>query len=105
MAQLLELAKTFGVPLALCAFFAYINYETQKNSMRRDAEREKSMTGRLRVIEDYQRGQMGIMIRDLTQVHEQTIEALKQNTVALGNVNTAIVFCSSDKTRWKGGDV
>ena len=77
-----ELAKTFGVPLALVIFFVI-----------QGKYREDRMARRIDVVSDYQRDQMGEMIQDLAALHAKTVTALEHNSAALSEVNKTMILC------------
>lgn len=83
MEQFLELAKTYGVQVAVILFFIW-----------RDWQREHSMTARLRDIEDFQRNALAGIIERQAGLHQQTLDALHSNTAALGKVSKTMALCA-----------
>jgi hypothetical protein len=78
----IEVAKTFGIPVALLAFFVWRDW---KGSQARD-QREDDLTARVRVIEDYQRNKLEQLVVVSTRAIEKSSEAVEAAGAALESV-------------------
>jgi hypothetical protein len=76
--DLIEVAKTFGVPVAILVYFLWRDYRKQQ----KDDKKEDAITKRLRDLEDCQRGQMMDMITKQNLVAEKTADIMRESIKA-----------------------
>ena len=78
----IELTKQYGVPLTMVAFFIWWSYL-----------RERGLSMRLDETNTFQRSQMSLMIREISTLQAQTVDALRSNTTALTAMNSNMILC------------
>lgn len=78
----IEIAKTFGIPVALLAFFVWRDW---RGSQDKDAER-RDLTARVRAVEDYQRDKLEQLVVVSTRAIERSSEVVEVTQQALESV-------------------
>ncbi len=80
-----EIAKIFGVPVALLAFFVWRDYKRSK----RDEEIQDQLATKLQANEDFQKNELLALAVENKGVVEQNTAAIKNQTETLKDFSQA----------------
>lgn len=87
MENFIEIAKVFGLPVALLVFFIWRDYMRSK----RDEKTQDAMTARLQAAEDFQKNELQNLAVENRDVVVKNTAAIEQHTETMKGFSRALL--------------